>query len=75
MDRPARVKIAQERDWVTPQSPLWFCFEAAVYKLLVEWDVSKSNHLICHAYDVCYEASVFGVEDIFLMSSALRLEQ
>mmetsp|Transcript_14451 Transcript_14451/g.27960 ORF Transcript_14451/g.27960 Transcript_14451/m.27960 type:complete len:239 (+) Transcript_14451:39-755(+) len=41
MDRPARVKIAQERDWVTPQSPLWFCFEAAVYKLLVEWDVMK----------------------------------
>ncbi|GBG32983.1 Pre-rRNA-processing protein TSR2-like [Hondaea fermentalgiana] len=41
MDRPVRVRVAQERDWTAPASPLWFCFEAAVYKLLVEWDVMK----------------------------------
>lgn len=38
-DHQLRVRLVQERQWKAPAVELWPCFEAAVYKLLAEWDV------------------------------------
>ena len=63
-DRHIRARLAQDRDWATPtqaQLPLWPCFEAAVVKLLAQWDVRGSLDNSRHNMWALTDCELFAV--------------